>query len=217
MQQLGGFPKRPAPRAVHAPIDLEQRFLSFEQLDDEISALRLALYHPTSFLREDLPAGVRSVYEARILGGFTQEGRERILIAMMKVNLLKRLESSVYSFRLTLMRTIEKIDALEARISAFERHLDDNPDVDYDSLTPDQFEDPDFDAEDFTIGGRRRIHLAHLKLPEWLKAVRHDRTQLQYLLEKTQAVSPKRDGKLAELMRLIEAKVRQPTDRKSVV
>lgn len=211
MKELGGFPRRPAPKAIHATIDLEQRFLSFEELDNEISSLRLALYHPTSFLREDLPADARAAYENKILGGFTQEGRERILIAMMKVNFLKRLESSVDSFRLTLQRTIAKIDRLEERITAFEKHLDENPDLDYDSLTPDQFEDPDFDEEDFTIGGRRRIHLAHLELPEWLKAVRNDRTQLQFLLEKTQSVTTKRDGKLAELKALIEAKARQPS------
>lgn len=211
MENLGGFPLRPPPKAIHAQIDLQQRFLSFEQLDAEISALRLALYHPTSFLRADLPATIRAAYENKILGGFTQEGRERILIAMMKINFLKRLESSVDSFRLTLQRTVDKIDKLEGRITAFEKHLDNNPDLDYDTLTPDQLEDPDFDEEDFTIGGRRRIHLAHLKLPEWLKAVRNDRTQLQFLLEKTQSVTAKRDGKLAELKQFIEAKAHQPT------
>lgn len=211
IKELGGFPRRPPPKAIHAAIDLEQRFLSFEQLDSEISALRLALYHPTSFIRDDLTTDVLAAYEDKIFGGFTQEGRERILIAMMKVNFLKRLESSVDSFRLTLQRTIDKINGLEERIADFEKHLDDNPDIDYDSLTPDQFEDPDFEAEDFTIGGRRRIHLAHLKLPEWLKAVRDDRSQLQFLLEKTQSVTPSRDGKLAELKALIEAKVRRPT------
>ena len=189
MKALGGFPNRPAPKAVHATIDLQRHFLSFEQLDSEISNLQLAMYHPTKFLRDDISADVRAAYENKILGGFTQEGRERILIAMMKVNFLKRLESSVDSFRLTLGRTIDKIDRLEERISAFEKHLDDNPNVDYDTLTPDQFEDPDFDEEDFTIGGRRRIHLGHLKLPEWLKAVRNDRTQLQFLFEKTKAVT----------------------------
>ncbi len=211
MKELGGFPKRPLPKAIHAPIDLSERFLSFEQLDAEISNLRLALYHPTSFLRDDLPPETRAAYDDKIHGGFTQEGRERILIAMMKVNFLKRLESSVDSFRLTLQRTIDKIDRLEQKIADFEKHLDGNPQLDYDSLTPDQFEDPDFEQDEFTIGGRRRIHLVHLKLPEWLKEVRNDRTQLQYLLEKTQAVAPKRDGKLAELKTLIEAKVRTPT------
>jgi len=208
---LGGFPKRPAPKAIHAIIDLEQRYLSFEQLDSEIGDLRLALYHPTSFLRDDLPADVRTAYEDKILGGFTQEGRERILIAMMKTNFLKRLESSVDSFRLTLQRTIAKIDALEQRITAFEEQVDERQELDYVNLTPDQLEDPEFDQEDFTIGGRRRIHLAHLKLPEWLKAVRTDRTQLQYLLEKTATVSARRDGKLAELKKLIQEKAQQPT------
>jgi SNF2 family DNA or RNA helicase len=211
MKELGGFPRRPPPRPVHAKIDLEQRFLSFEQLDSEISGLQLALYHPTRHLLDDLPATVRTAYENRIFGGFTQEGRERILIAMMKINFLKRLESSVDSFRLTLQRTIDKINVLEQRITAFEQHLDANPDLDYATLTPDQFEDPDFDGEDFTIGGRRRIHLGHLKLPEWLKAVRNDRTQLQFLLEKTQSVTARRDGKLAELKTLIEAKARKPS------
>jgi SNF2 family DNA or RNA helicase len=211
MESLGGFPRRPPPKAVHAAIDLQQKYLSFEQLDAEIGALRLALYHPSSFLREDLPEGIREAYENKILGGFTQEGRERILIAMMKINLLKRLESSVDSFRLTLKRTIDKIDVLEQRIVGFEKHVDDNPDIDYDSLRPELFEDPDFDDEDFTIGGRRRIHLAHLQLPEWLKAIRNDRTQLQFLLEKTLAVTPARDGKLAELRSFIDAKARQPS------
>jgi SNF2 family DNA or RNA helicase len=211
MKELGGFPHRPAPKAIHAQIDLESRFLSFEQLDAEISTLKLALYHPTGKLRDDLPENIRTAYQNKIMGGFTQEGREKILIAMMKVNFLKRLESSVDSFRLTLQRTIDKIDRLEERILAFETHLNENPDLDYDSLTPDQFEDPDFDQEDFTIGGRRRIHLGHLKLPEWLKEVRNDRTQLQFLLEKTESVTPQRDGKLDELKKIIEAKVRQPS------
>ena len=110
MDKLGGFPRRPPPKALMAPIDLQARYLSFEQLDAEISALRLALYHPTSFLRGDLPAATLAAYQDKILGSFTQEGREKILIAMMKVNFLKRLESSVDSFRLTLDRTIKKID-----------------------------------------------------------------------------------------------------------
>ncbi len=145
------------------------------------------------------------------MGGFAQEGREKILISMMKVNFLKRLESSVDSFRLTLQRTIDKINTLEERILAFEHHVDDNPDIDYDALTPDQFEDPDFEQEEFTIGGKRRIHLGHLELPEWLKEVRQDRVQLQFLLEKTLSVKPEQDGKLSALRVLIEEKVAAPS------
>ncbi len=211
MADLGGFPKRPPPRAVHAPIDLDARYLSFEDLDTEISALDLAIYHPTRFLRDDLPDPIRAAYQDKILGGFTQEGRERILIAMMKVNLLKRLESSVDSFRLTLERTIEKIDRLEERMAAFEAHRDANPDLDYDALMPDAFEDPDAEEDAFLIGGRRRIHLGHVDLPGWRRAIGRDRVQLHYLLERTQAVTEARDGKLAELRAIVEGKARRPT------
>jgi superfamily II DNA/RNA helicase len=211
MSKLGGFPKRPAPIAIHPPIDIEDGFLSFERLDKEISELKLSLYHPTNFLREDLPKEVLESYENRLLNGFTQQGREKILTSMMKVNFLKRLESSVDSFRLTLKRTIEKIDALEERIKRFTKHSDDNPDIDWDSLTPDEIEDPDAETKDFTIGGRRRIHLAHIKLEEWLLAVRTDRSKLQFLLEKTEKVKPDRDAKLSELRNRIAAKVANPS------
>lgn len=130
---------------------------------------------------------------------------------MMKINFLKRLESSVDSFRLTLQRTIAKIDSLEERILAFENHVEANPEIDYDSLTPEQFDDPDFESEDFTIGGKRRIHLGHIDLSKWLKEIRLDRVQLQFLLEKTVSVKPERDGKLAALRVLIEEKATNPT------
>lgn len=211
MKRLGGFPRRTVPRSLHPSIDLLRKFLSFEQLNDEITTLNLALYHPTSQLRKDLPDNIREQYQDKILGSFTQEGREKILISMMKVNFLKRLESSVDSFRLTLQRTIARIDSLEQRILAFENHVEENPEIDYDSLTPDQFDDPDFEGEDFTIGGKRRIHLGHIDLPKWLKEVRLDRVQLQFLLEKSVAVKPERDGKLADLRILIEEKATQPT------
>ena len=218
MKRLGGFPKRPAPVSIHPPIDLTDKFLSFEQLNKEIDALTLSLYHPTSYLRDDLPPATRAAYEDKILGGFTQQGREKILIAMMKINFLKRLESSVDSFRLTLKRTIEKIDSLEKKIEKFEAHAEGNDSLDFDSVLPDQFEDPDIDPDlvkGFTIGGRRKLHLGHLKRDEWLKAVRHDKAQLQFLLDKTERVTPERDAKLAQLRELIAGKVAKPSTNRN--
>lgn len=217
MKKLGGFPNRPAPLAIHPPIDTKDKFLSFEQLNEEISALKLALYHPTSYLRDDLPAELKTAYEDKILGGFTQQGREKILVAMMKINFLKRLESSVDSFRVTLGRTIDKIAELEKRIAAFETHAETNGDLDFDSVLPDQFEDPELDPDlvkGFTIGGRRRIHLAHLDRDKWLKEVRHDLAQLQYLLDKTEKVTPDRDAKLLHMRKLIDGKIASPSINK---
>ncbi len=214
MVKLGEFPHRPAPRSIHSAIDLKDSYLSFEELDEEISKLTLALYNPTRHLRSDLPEKIRRSYQDEIFGGFTQEGRERILVSMMKVNFLKRLESSVDSFRLTLSRTIEKIDALEVKFSAFEAHREANPEIDYDAMMPGELDDPELEDNDFAVGGKRKFHLGHIDIPRWRQAVSHDRTQLQYLLDKTEVITRTRDAKLAELNNEIATKLAEPTTTK---
>ena len=214
MARIGEFPRRPAPRSIHPAIDLNDRYLSFEELDKEIGKLTLALYNPTRHLRADLPEPIRNTYQNEIFSGFTQEGREKILISMMKVNLLKRLESSVDSFRLTLSRTIDKIDALENKFSAFEVHAEASPDVDYDAMMPEDLDDPELEDNDFVVGGKRKFHLGHVDIPKWRQAVGHDRTQLQYLLDKTKVITSARDAKLAELKQEIAKKMANPTTTK---
>lgn len=214
MEKLGGFPHRPKPISLHPPIDLRSGSFSFEELDAQISDLTLALYHPTFHLRKDLPAPVRATYVDERMNGFTQEGREKILISMMKVNFLKRLESSVHSFRLTITRTIAKIDSLNEKFENFEKFQEQNAEVDYDLLNPDISDDPDFEDSDFMIGGKRKFHLGHIDIPKWRKAITRDRAQLEFLLSRAKVVVPARDGKLAELRTKIFAKLDKPTVNK---
>ena len=214
MSELGGFPHRPKPTSLHPPIDARPNKISFEELNDEIEKLRLALYHPTSHLRDDLPDHVRAAYIDETTRGFTQQGRERILIAMMKVNFLKRLESSIDSFRLTLQRTIEKIDHLEGKFAKFERFAEQNAEIDYDVLEPGIEDDDEFEAEEFLVGGKRKFHLGHIDIPKWRKAVQADRVQLQYLLDRAKGTTVAHDGKLARLRKEIFAKLDKPTTDK---
>jgi SNF2 family DNA or RNA helicase len=215
MERLGGFPHRPAPKSLHPPIDLRPKQISFEDLDDSISELTLALYHPTFHLRPDLPESVRATYIAKEQNGFTQEGRERILISMMKVNFLKRLESSIDSFRLTLSRTIQKIDHLEAKFDQFEQFKGQNPELDYDLLNPENEDDSgDLGEADFVVGGKKKFHLGHIDIPKWRKAIQQDRVQLRYLLDRAEATKPQHDGKLAKLRESIFEKLDHPTTDK---
>lgn len=115
-------------------------------------------YHPSSFLKDDLPAAVREAYAVKI-GNFNQAGRERILITMMKVNFLKRLGSSIDSFRLTLERTIKKIDDLKTKIDAFQQAEQSNPTYDFANLSDEDFDDLDLDPADLKIGGKHKINL----------------------------------------------------------
>lgn len=133
MNRLGGFPKRIPPLSIHPEIDSAKEFPSYDDVAQDISQYKLWLFRPSDHLREDLAADLRENYQRRI-GGFTQQGRERILTAMMRVGLLKRLESSIDSFRISLQNTLDKISHLEGRMHRFEQFRDANPDLDFDNF-----------------------------------------------------------------------------------
>ena len=85
---------------------------------------------------------------------------------MMRVNFLKRLESSVYSFTLTMQRTIDKIETLETRIEKFEKFKADNPEVllaDPDDIDP---EDEDLIPSAF-VGKKLKFSLEHIDIDQW--------------------------------------------------
>ena len=93
-----------SPVSVYTDIDLKKQFMSYDELNEEISEYQLSLFNPSKYV---LPQYI-SQYEGGQVGQFTQSDREHYLIGMMKVNFLKRLESSVHSFGITMERTIEK-------------------------------------------------------------------------------------------------------------
>lgn len=88
---LGGFPKREKPVSCTPDIDLQGRFLSYDKLNQEISGYKLSLFSPSTFVQERY----KSLYQTSERDPFSQATRENYLIGMMKVNFLKRLESSV--------------------------------------------------------------------------------------------------------------------------
>ena len=211
VDRLGGFPKRITPQSVFPSIDLEDETFSFENLDTRISRLTLALYNPTGYLRDDLNEKVREEYHQEVVNGFTQAGRERILIGMMKVNLLKRLESSIESFRLTLERTIQKINVLLEKFDTFDVHRQLYPEIDYTEIALGDLDDPELEDGDFAIGGKRRFHLGHIDIFKWRGRIEQDQRELLGLIVHAAKVTPERDAKLAELWRRIEAKLNNPT------
>jgi len=208
MQRLGGFPDRQPPVSRHPEIDLRGRFPTYDTVASQIANYKLWLFRPSEHLRPDLPDEIKKGYERRI-DGFTQQGRERILTGMMRVSLLKRLESSIDSFRISLGNTLAKIDHLEARMARFEEFQAENPDLDYDELSPDEVDDPEL-ADALEVGRRQKIKMAHLDLARWRVRLAEDRAHLQALLALAKPISSARDAKLAELKKLIASKVKHP-------
>jgi SNF2 family DNA or RNA helicase len=207
LEMIGHFPKRKRPVSVFSEIDLKGRFLSYDRLNDEISNYQLSLFNPSQYVLPEYKA----IYEEKKIRNFSQADRERFLIGMMKVNFLKRLESSVRSFAITMERTVAKIEDLEERLRAFQRHkAAEAEDIQGDIFSELDEEDQDL-ADAYQVGTKLKFEMAHLDVGGWLKALANDKQQLALLAENARAVDARRDAKLAELKKLIEQKVRHPS------
>jgi SNF2 family DNA or RNA helicase len=208
LERLGGFPKRRRPIAQSPDIDLHGRFMSYDRLSEEIEGYTLSLFNPSRFV---LPHYL-GLYDRKV-GNFSQAQRENFLIGMMKVNFLKRLESSVHAFALTMERTIEKIKALEDRLRTFQKASEQFPELDLEAVDLADVEDDDL-RDALEVGKKLTFRTAHLDVDRWLEALHHDKQQLNGLHQQAQAVTPARDAKLAELKAIIAQKVNHPeTDK----
>lgn len=211
MHALGQFPKRAKPHSVYPDIDTRKRFPSYDRINKQILEYKLSVFNPSAYV---LPAK-QAKYEA-LAGGqgvnFKQADRENFLIGMMKVNYLKRLESSIESFEISLDRTIRKIENLEGKITDFLQSRAQSQAETLDTLTPsdDELEEMADDAEAWQVGKKLTFDLADLDVPRWLEDLQNDKEALIDLLNNAKVVTPERDAKLQELQKLILQKIRHP-------
>ena len=208
--ELGGFPTRNKPESIFADIDLQHRFLSYDRLNDEIGGYKLSLFAPSRYLKDEF----KPAYQSHAGDPFSQVDREKFLVGMMKVNFLKRLESSVESFEITMDHTISKIEALERKIRNYQKTPNQNPEsatLELAIETPEG--DEDLEAAQL-VGGKFKYELKHLKLDAWLKDLQRDKEQLSILHSSAKSVTVDRDAKLKELKQRIERKVKDPTTNK---
>lgn len=205
LDQIGHFPTRQKPISVFSGIDTLDRFISFSQLNTEILTFKLSLYSPLTYVKDEY----KNLYEKDTTVNFSQGTREKFLIYMMKINFLKRLESSVFAFNLTMERTVEKL-GFRKRLRAFqETQLNDTVSVNVIESSNDSDEDDDLlKAEEL---GKRKYRLEHMKIEEWLGDLADDKTTLGKLADRSNIINSSRDAKLIHLRKLIEQKVKNPT------
>ena len=208
--ELGGFPKREKPISCTPDIDLQGRFLSYDKLNQEISGYKLSLFNPSTYVLERF----KPLYQTSDRDPFSQATRENYLIGMMKVNFLKRLESSVEAFEITMENTIKKIEGLERKIANFKAAPAQNPDsTELELDLGDTGDEEDREAAQL-VGGKFKYELKHLRLDDWLKDLKKDKDQLTILLNAARDVTPERDAKLAELKAFVARKANHPTTTK---
>lgn len=205
VEETGQFPDRLPPVNIKADVDLTGEFRPIREVNNEIRRLTLGAYAPLRYVLPHKQAAYDEKYSTKIRGGdqfFRQLDREESLIHLLRVNILKRMESSVASFSLTIERQLADVDALLAKIDSHDDSIEEIPidDVDVD--------DPAF--EPLLVGRKVKVLLQDVDRIRWRQDLVEDHERLAALLSAARLVIPKRDAKLAALKRLFVEKVRNP-------
>lgn len=214
-KDIGKFPERRKPLSFHCPITQRPDVMGLDDIFTRLSVLKLAVYAPISYILQSRLRKYEELYDTQVEGGggkLRQADRERSLQALMTTNLLKRLESSVAAFRLTLRSLGENISRTLNAIDEFERTGHAGSVSDY------LAEASDFDPEDedlssldeFTVGKKVQISLSDMDLPSWKHDLAADLTLIEELIASMEKVTPADDAKLQHLLALIRQKIDEP-------
>ena len=205
--EIGSFPER-LPVLSHRPqLSLDSDLISYNTIYSLLSDLNLAIYTPSYFILKSRTDKYQTIDDEGNVSGLSRSGRELGIRRLMCINILKRLESSVHSFRLTLQRliaslmaTLEKIKQVESgeKVVVDELNFDNGLDVD------------DLNDELLIGGGKTTIDLQDMDYLSWKKYLTADLKTLQLLLDKTASITPLYDAKLQHLFADIESKVDAP-------
>jgi len=209
---IGDFPNRRKPVSHRCKLTSRADVMSFNEIYLDLSQVKMSVYAPISYVLPSRLKKYEEMYDTEVREGkgrLTQMDREKALQSLMTVNLLKRLESSVHAFRLTLeklnnfyLSTLEKIAAYEA---TGKMESIDNIIKDFD---PDDDELPT--PEEQLIGGKIKIDLADIDLPSWKHELQGDQQLLSHLLLEMEKVSPEDDFKLQHLIQSVKDKILDP-------
>lgn len=207
MADIGQFPRRLKPISLRPCLTDLPRAINYKDIYEQLNALNLSIYTPSNYIQ---PSRLSKYIEQTHNKGnsLTQQGREEGIRRLMSINLLKRLESSVYSFRLTL----ERINKLIAdTIATIQNYQNGGQVLELDDLSAAE----DWDADDqntdfFTVGRKIKIDLADMDYLTWLRDLQSDAETLQLLLFMVADITPAHDSKLRQLFDLIDQKITNP-------
>ena len=213
--EIGQFPVRKKPISFRCPLSVRSDVMDFNGIYAQLSLLKLSVYAPVSYVLASRLKKYEELYDTSIEGGkgkLRQADREKSLQSLMTTNLLKRLESSVYSFRMTLTALEEKHTTMLARIEQYKQSGSDFAIHDMsDVLKELEGEDDDLiGMGDFKVGGKVQVSLSDMDLPSWEHDLSADLFLISELLMEMEKVTPKEDLKLQHTKSHILDKIQNP-------
>ncbi|MEN5194693.1 helicase-related protein [Sphingobacterium faecium] len=207
---IGKFPERNEPLSIQSPLTKDGH-VSYVEIAEALTLLNLSVYTPLNYILDSKLGFYRELYDKDVRAGagrLSQRDRDNSLRILMRINLLKRLESSVDSFRLTLggiIRLIEQAlntikDGVKSDYEGIQAKIDDE-NFDWDA---------DWGDEEHFIGKKIKIHIADMDLYQWQEDLQDDLMLLQGIYQSIEKVSGVDDYKLSQLIGLLEQKINNP-------
>ena len=196
LEEVGKFPTRLRPISLSPSISNTDLGITFKKINDSLQKLNLEVYVPTDFIHESK----RDKYVTS--GTISRAGREYGIRRLMGINLLKRLESSVFSFKSTVDKILCRIEKTIESIESFEKNR---------NKTTVEYSDDEFEEEDkYTFEHDIKIDLEDMDYKLWKTYLEEDRTILWNLSQLVGKITPEYDEKLQTLKRYILEKTSNP-------
>ena len=214
--KIGKFPERRKPISLRPQLTDLNSAINYNQIYEQLMMLSLCIYTPSNYIFSSKMQKYMDITHNKG-ANLTQTGREEGIRRLMSINLLKRLESSVNSFRLTLERIKVLIDSTIEAINNFEKYG--TADIDMYEASDSEFDMDDGNTEYFTVGKKVKIELADMDYKSWRTELKADADVLELLTLMVADITPEHDSKLQELLELISDKIENPinTGNKKVI
>lgn len=205
--EIGKFPERKKPISRRPQLTDLNSAINYNEIYEQLMLLTLCIYTPSNYI---FPSKVQKYIDLTHNKGdnLTQTGREEGIRRLMSINLLKRLESSVNSFQLTLKRIKALIESTIKAIDDFEKYG--AADIDMYEASDSEFDMDDGNTEYFTVGKKVKIELADMDYKSWRTELKADADVLELLTLMVADITPEHDSKLQELLKLVSEKIENP-------
>lgn len=206
-KDIGTFPTRNKPVSLYPKLTDKEGTVNYKEIFQWLSDLNLTIYTPTQFI---LPSRLSKYLSEEETENF-RKGREAGIQRLMSINLLKRMESSVRSFLLTVQRVYQYLDDTDRIIKAFIEsgnvNLDEMVDLSREAAI---FDDDDQNTDFFTVGKKVKIDLRDMDYISWQRDIESDMYTLSVLISMVEDITPEWDYKLNQLMEIIREKEEKP-------
>ena len=205
--EIGKFPERKKPISRRPQLTDLNSAINYNEIYEQLMRLTLCIYTPSNYI---FPSKMQKYIDLTHNKGdnLTQTGREEGIRRLMSINLLKRLESSVNSFQLTLKRIKALIESTIKAIDDFEKYG--AADIDMYEASDSEFDMDDGNTEYFTVGKKVKIELADMDYKSWRTELKADADVLELLTLMVADITPEHDSKLQELLKLVSEKIENP-------